>query len=86
MGFAVLFCGILDPAAVQDCTKFQSVMSNLLLQSGPALADAGPNARPGCWAQCKTWARGPMQDLSTGPLWAVILWHHCVQSTVILSW
>jgi len=21
---------------------------------GPALADAGPNARPGCGAQCKT--------------------------------
>jgi len=34
-------------------------------------------------AQCKTWARGPMQDLGAGPLWAVILCRHCVQSTVL---
>ena len=27
--------------------------------AGPALADAGPNARPGRGAQCKTYARGP---------------------------
>jgi len=44
---------------------------------------AGPSR---CGAQCKTWARGPMQDLSAGPLWAVILWRHRVQSTVLGSW
>jgi len=27
--------------------------------------------------------RGPMQDLSAGPLWAVVLWHHCAQTTVL---
>ena len=26
------FCGILDPAAVQDCTKFPSLITNVLLQ------------------------------------------------------
>jgi len=30
--------------------------------------------------------RGPMQDLSAGPLWAVILWRHSVHSTVLRSW
>jgi len=44
---------------------------------------AGPSR---CRAQCKTWARGPMQDLGAGPLWAVILWRHRVQSTVLRSW
>jgi len=44
---------------------------------------AGPSR---CGAQCKIWARGPMQDLSAGPLWAVILWLHRVQSTVLRSW
>jgi len=44
-------------------------MLNWLLQAGPALADAGPNAR-----------------LGAGPLWAVILWRHRVQSTVLQSW
>jgi len=44
---------------------------------------AGPSK---CGAQCKTWARDPMQDLGAGPLWAVILWRHRVQSTVFRSW
>ena len=44
---------------------------------------AGPSR---CRAQCKTWARGPMQVLSAGPLWAGILWRHRVQSTVLRSW
>jgi len=35
-----------------------------------------------CGAQCKTWAWGPMQDLSAGPLWAVILWRHRVTIAV----
>jgi len=26
------FCGILDPTAVQDCTKFPSLITNVLLQ------------------------------------------------------
>jgi len=26
------FCGISDPAAVQDCTKFPSLITNVLLQ------------------------------------------------------
>jgi len=39
-----------------------------------------------CGAQCKTWARGPMQDLCAGPLWTVILWRYRVQSTVLRSW
>jgi len=26
------FCGILDPAAVQDCTKFYSLITNVFLQ------------------------------------------------------
>jgi len=26
------FCGILDPAAVQDCTKFPSLITNVLVQ------------------------------------------------------
>jgi len=26
------FCGILNPAAVQDCTKFPSLITNVLLQ------------------------------------------------------
>jgi len=30
--------------------------------------------------------RGPMQDLGVGPLWAVILWRHRVQSTVLRWW
>ena len=29
---------------------------------GPALADAGPNARPGRGTQCKTLARGPSEQ------------------------
>ena len=29
---------------------------------GPALADAGPNARPGRGTQCKTKARGPSEQ------------------------
>ena len=44
---------------------------------------AGPSR---CRAQCKTWAQGPMQDLSAEPLWTVILWRHRVQSTVLNSW
>jgi len=28
----IYFCGILDPVAVQDCTKFPSVITNVLLQ------------------------------------------------------
>ena len=28
----IYFCGSLDPAAIQDCTKFLSLMTNLLLQ------------------------------------------------------
>jgi len=30
--------------------------------------------------------RDPMQDFSAGPLWAVILWRHRAQSTVLRSW
>jgi len=45
--------------------------------SGPALSR--------CGAQCKTWARSPMQDPGAGPFWAVILWRHHVQSTVLRS-
>jgi len=44
---------------------------------------AGPSR---CGAQCKIWARGRMQDLGAGSLWAVILWRHHVQSTVLQSW
>jgi len=29
--------------------------------------------------------RGPMQDAGAGPLWAVLLWRHHVQSTVLRS-
>jgi len=32
------------------------------------------------------WARSPMQDLGVGPLWAVVLWRHRAQSTVLRSW
>jgi len=28
----MFFCGILDPAAVQDCTKCPSLITNVLLQ------------------------------------------------------
>jgi len=38
--------------------------------AGPALAGAGPNARP----------------RRAGPLWAVIVWRRRVQSTVLRSW
>jgi len=31
-GIRNIFCGILDPATVQDCTKFPSVITNVLLQ------------------------------------------------------
>jgi len=31
-GIIQYFCGILDPAAVQDCTKFQSLLTYVLLQ------------------------------------------------------
>jgi len=31
------------------------------MSAGPALADVGPNASPGCGAQCKTSARGPSE-------------------------
>ena len=34
----------------------------LHLSTGPALADAGPNARPGRGAQCRTYARGPSEQ------------------------
>jgi len=56
-----------------------------LLKDWPWMARcrAGPSR---CGAQCKTWARGPMQDLGAGPLWAVILLRHRVQSTVLRSW
>jgi len=27
--------------------------------------------------------RGPMQNLGAGPFWAVVLWRHRVQSTVL---
>ena len=37
-------------------------------------------------AQCKIWARGPMQDLGARPLWAGILWRHRVRSFVLRSW
>jgi len=37
-----------------------------------------------CGSQCM--GAGPMPDLSAGPLWAVILWRHRVQSTVLRSW
>jgi len=40
---------------------------------------AGPSR---CGTQCKTWARGPTQDLGAGPLWVVIAWRHRVHSTV----
>ena len=36
------------------------------------------------YTQGRPWqVRGPMQDLDAGPLWAVILWRHRVQSTVL---
>jgi len=31
-GIGNIFCGILDHVAVQDCTKFPSVIANVLLQ------------------------------------------------------
>jgi len=31
-GMRNIFCGILDPVTVQDCTKFPSVITNVLLQ------------------------------------------------------
>jgi len=30
--------------------------------------------------------QSPMQDLAAGSLWAVILWRHRVQSTVLWWW
>jgi len=39
-----------------------------------------------CGTQCKTWALGPMQDLSAGPLWTVILRRNHIQSTVLQTW
>jgi len=38
------------------------VRPNACTVSGPTLADAGPNARPGCGAQCKIYARGPSEQ------------------------
>jgi len=35
---------------------------NIVQQRGPALAGAGPNARAGRGAQCKTQARGPLSS------------------------
>jgi len=34
--------------------RFASTNEFISLQPGPALADAGPNARPGRGAQCKS--------------------------------
>ena len=31
-GIELYFCGILDPTVVQDCTKFPSLITNVLLQ------------------------------------------------------
>jgi len=31
-GIRNIFCGLLDPATVQDCTKLPSVITNVLLQ------------------------------------------------------
>jgi len=32
----------------------------------------------------RSWqVRSPMQDLGAGPLWAVVLWRHRVQSTLL---
>jgi len=31
-GIVIILCGILDPATVQDRTKFPSLITNLLLQ------------------------------------------------------
>jgi len=58
------------------CLTACACHSTFVLRAGPG----------GCGAQCKTWARSPMQDLGAGPLWAVILWRHRVQSTVLRSW
>jgi len=48
-------------------------LSHGVLKLGIGSHRAGPSR---CGAQCKTWARGPMQDLGAGPLWAVISWRH----------
>jgi len=47
-------CLVLLPSSCNDSSLYSS--------SGPALADAGPNARPGHGAQCKTLARGPSEQ------------------------
>jgi len=52
-------------------------------QQGTHTTRDGPSR---CGTQCKTWPRGPKQDLGAGPIWAVILWRHRVQSTVLRSW
>jgi len=39
---------------------------------------SGRAGRSRCGSQCKTWARGPMQDPGAGSLWEVILWRHRV--------
>jgi len=67
----------------------QSLLNVALEQRFPTWGTCTPRGRAGpsrCGAQCKTWARVSMQDLCAGPLWAVILWRHRVQSTVLRSW
>jgi len=56
-----------------NLVRFCNWVSASGIRSGPALADAGPNARPRRGAQCKTLVGSPMQDLGAGPLRAVIL-------------
>jgi len=58
------------------------IFKKIAVRSSPAPAKIGFSPDPAgpvlirahlwCGAQCKTWARGPTQDLGAGPLWAVI--------------
>ena len=45
------------------CSSSSLCVARNVWSSGPAVADAGPNARPGRGAQCKTQARGPSEKL-----------------------
>ena len=83
-----LLAGLILRCTFVRLTKYVKMVS-VILGAIKLVKGYSPTNRAGpsrCGAQCKTWARGPMQDLGVGPLWAAFLWRHRVRSTVLRSW
>ena len=77
------FCSLNSTRKVNIGESFGSSTFKLDIALRNVRSRTGPSR---CGAQCKIRARGPMQDLGAGSLWAVILWRHHVKSTVLRSW